>query len=82
MVMRYGSRIWKLRVLQAEIKMTIRYIFYFKRSCNNSAFGLTANIAISLRLVYLYICALKVEMRIEFNIRLKRLCWFFVAEVV
>lgn len=24
MVMRYGSRIWKLRVLQAEIKMTIR----------------------------------------------------------
>jgi len=24
MVMRYGSRIWKLRVMQAEIKMTIR----------------------------------------------------------
>lgn len=26
MVMRYGSRIWKLRVLQAEIKMTIRIV--------------------------------------------------------
>ena len=26
MVMRYGSRIWKLRVLQAEIKMTIKFI--------------------------------------------------------
>ena len=24
MVMRYGSRLWKLRVLQAEIKMTVR----------------------------------------------------------
>jgi len=24
MVMRYGPRLWKLRVLQAEIKMTIR----------------------------------------------------------
>ena len=24
MVMRYGSRIWKLRVLQAELKMTIK----------------------------------------------------------
>ena len=28
MVMRYGSRIWKLRVLQAELKMTIRSAFY------------------------------------------------------
>jgi len=24
MVMRYGSRIWKLRVMQAEVKLTIR----------------------------------------------------------
>lgn len=24
MVMRYGNRIWKLRVLQAELKMNIR----------------------------------------------------------
>lgn len=24
MVMRYGPRLWKLRVLQAELKMTIR----------------------------------------------------------
>ena len=29
MVMRYGSRIWKLRVMQAEIKMTIRLMYCF-----------------------------------------------------
>ena len=29
--MRYGSRIWKLRVLQAEIKMTIRILNTGKR---------------------------------------------------
>jgi len=29
MVMRYGSRIWKLRVMQAEIKMTIRSNLYY-----------------------------------------------------
>ena len=35
MVMRYGSRIWKLRVMQAEIKMTIR-LNYFRSSYANN----------------------------------------------
>ena len=30
-VLRYGSRIWKLRVTEAEIKMTIKYVAkYYK----------------------------------------------------
>ncbi|KAL5009691.1 hypothetical protein ScPMuIL_011996 [Solemya velum] len=28
MVMRYGSRLWKLRVLNAELKFTVRYIYF------------------------------------------------------
>jgi len=35
MVMRYGSRIWKLRVMQAEIKMTIRLMHFRSSSADD-----------------------------------------------
>lgn len=43
MVMRYGSRIWKLRVMQAEIKLTIRLAKLSLLNCFSVQPGSTQN---------------------------------------
>lgn len=47
-VMRYGSRIWKLRVMQAEIKLIIRFIEFIR----SSKFMYTGLILLSKQLNY------------------------------